>query len=87
MSSSQDLESFYFQYQTEALPHGESLQAFRVSYHIFQKWYKDTRNKIVGVKVDGIPTDGDPNTSNQHVSKSSKDNPVRIKRMFKGVDL
>jgi len=26
MYSSEDLERFYFQYQTEALPHGESLQ-------------------------------------------------------------
>ena len=58
MYSSEDLERFYFQYQTEALPHGESLQSFcmkhKVPYNIFQKWYKDTRKKIVEVKVDGI---------------------------------
>ena len=30
MYSSEDLERFYFQYQTEALPHGESLQSFCV---------------------------------------------------------
>ena len=44
MYSSEDLERFYFQYQTEALPHGESLQSFclehKVPYNIFQKWYK-----------------------------------------------
>ena len=49
MYSSEDLERFYFQYQTEALPHGESLQSFclkhKVPYNIFQKWYKDTRLK------------------------------------------
>lgn len=28
MYSSEDFEKFYFQYQTEALPHGESLQSF-----------------------------------------------------------
>ena len=28
MYSSEDLERFCFQYQTEALPHGESLQVF-----------------------------------------------------------
>ena len=28
MYSSEDLERFYFQYQTEALPHGESFQSF-----------------------------------------------------------
>ena len=42
MYSSEDLERFYFQYQTEALPHGESLQSFcvknKVPYNIFQKW-------------------------------------------------
>jgi len=27
MYNSEDLERFYFQYQTEALPHGESLQS------------------------------------------------------------
>ena len=46
MYSSEDLERFYFQYQTEALPHGESLQSFclknKVPYNIFQKWFKDT---------------------------------------------
>ena len=41
MYSSEDLERFYFQYQTEALPHGESLQSFcvknKVPYNIFQR--------------------------------------------------
>lgn len=40
MYSSEDLERFYFQYQTEAFPHGESLQSFcvknKVPYNIFQ---------------------------------------------------
>ena len=39
MYSSEDLERFYFQYQTEALPHGESIQSFcvknKVPYNIF----------------------------------------------------
>ena len=83
----EDFERFYFQYQTEALPHGESLQSFcvknKVPYNIFQKWYKDTRNKVFEVRVDGIPIDGDEEalkTSNQtqSVSKSNKDNLVRI---------
>ena len=59
MYSSEDLERFYFQYQTEALPHGESLQSFcvknKVPYNIFQKWYKDTRKKVVEVQIDGLP--------------------------------
>ena len=52
-------ERFYFQYQTEALPRGESLQSFcvknKVPYNIFQKWFKDTRKKVVEVQVDGAP--------------------------------
>ena len=59
MYSSEDLERFYFQYQTEALPRGESLQSFcvknKVPYNIFQKWFKDTRKKVVEVQVDGAP--------------------------------
>ena len=87
MYSSEDLERFYFQYQTEALPHGESLQSFcvknKVPYNIFQKWFKDTRKKVVEVQVDGAPeitheekakTGGRPEPE----SKSSDANPVRI---------
>lgn len=87
MYSSEDLERFYFQYQTEALPHGESIQLFcvknKVPYSIFQKWFKDTRKKVVEVQVDGaqvITHEEKIKTGNQPrpVSKSSNDNPVRI---------
>lgn len=61
MYSSEDLERFYFQYQTEALPHGVSIQDFclrnKVPYNIFSKWYKDTRKQIVEVVVDGRPSE------------------------------
>lgn len=87
MYSSEDLERFYFQYQTEALPHGESLQSFcvknKVPYNIFQKWYKDTRKKVVEVQVDGAPAIGHEEKSRasdqpQPVSPSRNDHPVRI---------
>ncbi|MBQ2884110.1 MAG: hypothetical protein IJE43_10135 [Alphaproteobacteria bacterium] len=59
MYSSEDLERFYFQYKTEALPLGMSIETFclknKVPYNIFSKWYKDTRKKVVEVQVDGIP--------------------------------
>ena len=49
MYSSEDLERFYFKYQTEVLPHGQSLQSFCLSnivpYNIFSKWYRDTHRK------------------------------------------
>lgn len=61
MYCSEDLERFYFQYQTESLPNGESVESFcrrnQVPYNIFQKCYKDARNKIVEVKVGGMPGD------------------------------
>lgn len=59
MYSSDDLERFYFQYQTEALPQGESVQSFcarnKVPYNMFSKWYRNTRSRIVEVTVDGRP--------------------------------
>ena len=87
MYSSEDLERFYFQYQSEALPHGESLQSFcvknKVPYNIFQKWYKDTRKKVVEVQIDGAPVmahDEKSKTGDQPepLSKSSNSTPVRI---------
>lgn len=69
MYSSEDLERFYFQYQTEALPHGESIQSFclknNVPYNIFSKWYKDTRKQILEVKVDGRPSGSEKGPSVQ----------------------
>ena len=56
MYSNEDLERFYFQYKTEAVPSGESVPSFckrnNVPYNIFSKWYKDTRQKIVEVSVE-----------------------------------
>lgn len=61
MYSSEDLERFYFQYQTECVPKGISILNFclknEVPYNLFLKWYKDTRKKIVEVHVDGCPAD------------------------------
>ena len=34
MYSSEDLERFYFQYQTEALPHGETYSRNPINYRI-----------------------------------------------------
>lgn len=42
MYSSEDLEWFYFQYKTDGLPHGVSIQDFcirnKVPYNIFSEW-------------------------------------------------
>ena len=41
------------------MPKGISIEQIcshnKVPYNIFYKWYKDTRNKIVEVKVEGLP--------------------------------
>ena len=59
MYSIEDLGRFYFQYQTEVLPRGESVQSFcawnKVPYNIYSKWYRDTRSRIVEMTVDGCP--------------------------------
>ena len=95
MYSSEDLERFYFQYQIEALPHGESIQSFclknKVPYNIFSKWYKDTRKQVVEVKVDGRPSDVEKEASVQSVpSPSPSASAVRILvelRMSNGLHL
>lgn len=50
MYSSEDLERFYFQYQTEAMPKGIFIEQFcsrnKVPYNIFYKWYKESANRI-----------------------------------------
>ena len=75
------------EYQTEALPHGESLQSFcvkhKVPYNIFQKWLKDIRKKIVEVQINGVPEIGHEEkskTSDQShpILQSKNDTPVRI---------
>lgn len=77
MYSNEDLKRFYFKYQTEALPHGQSLQSFclnnNVPYNIFSKWYKDTRRKIVAVQVDDRPSENCAEKSVQSVRDGSID--------------
>ena len=50
MYSSEDLERFYFHYQTEAMPKGISIEQFcsrnKVPYNIFYKWYKESANQL-----------------------------------------
>lgn len=86
MYSSEDLERFYFQYQMEAMPKGISIEQFcsrnKVPYNIFYKWYKDTRNKIVEVKVDGpsssVQEQPKKEARQQESQKAGSTSPVRI---------
>lgn len=80
MYSSADLERFYFQYQTEGLPNGISVQDLclkhKVPYNIFSKWYKDTRKKIVEVEVDGLPASSIPEVRSVVNNDTEKTSPV-----------
>ena len=71
MYSSSDFERLFIRYKAEAMPHGDSIQAFciknKVPYNLFEKWYKDTRHQIVPVQVDGHPE----TSSRQEVPPSS----------------
>lgn len=84
MYSSEDLERFYFQYKTEALPHGVSIQDFcmrnKVPYNIFSKWYKDIRKQIVEVMVDGRPSEEEKASAapSRPQPQSPSSTPVRI---------
>lgn len=60
MYSSNDFERLFIRYKAEALPRGESILSFcnrnKVPYNLFDKWYKDTRHKLVSVQVEGRPS-------------------------------
>lgn len=57
--SDSDFERLYLRYMAEAMPRGESIQAFcsrnKVPYNLYDKWYTDTRHKVVPVNVNGKP--------------------------------
>lgn len=59
MYSSEDFERFYIRYKAEGLPRKLSIQEFcirnNVQWNLFNKWYRDTRHKIVPVEVTGKP--------------------------------
>ena len=60
MYRSNDFERLFIRYKAEALPRGESILSFcnrnKVPYNLFEKWYKDTRHKLVPVQVEGRPS-------------------------------
>ena len=69
------------------MPHGESFQSFciknKVPYNIFQKWFKDTRKKVVEVQVEGAPEisheeESKAGDQSKPVSNRCNDNPIRI---------
>ena len=59
MCSSEDLERFYFDYQTEWMPRGMSIQAYcsrnNVPYKVLDKWIRDIYKRVVPVQITGAP--------------------------------
>ena len=74
MYSNSDFERFFIRYKAESVPAGESLQKFwfrnKLPYNLFEKWYKDTRHKLVPVHVEGAPSSLHEGTSENEVSTS-----------------
>lgn len=66
MYSSEDLERFYLDYQSEWIPRGMTLQAYcsrnNVPYKVMENYSRNIQKKIVEVKVVGRPTE-DPQQS------------------------
>lgn len=56
-----DFERIYIRYKAEGFPRGESMESYcsrhNIPYNLFDKWFRDTRHKIVPVEVKGEPTE------------------------------
>lgn len=103
MYSSEDFENFYVRYKAEALPKGISIQSWcmknKVSWNLFNKWYRDTRHRIVAVDVEGRPMEEEilkkdsetlESTSLRAEPETSSNDPVRIMidiRMSNGMQI
>lgn len=88
MYSSEDFERLFIRYKGEAYPRGESIQTFchrnNVPYNLFEKWYKDTRHKVVEVEVSGRPSPQETEEAKEPVPQR-KEETVREVRIL--VDL
>lgn len=64
MYSSEDLERFYVEYQSEWVPRGMTMRAFcdrnNVPYRVMDNFVRNIRKKIVEVEVTGRPEEGEP---------------------------
>ena len=69
MYSSEELEKFYFDYQTEWMPRGMSIQVYcsrnNVPYKLLDRWIRDVYKRVVLVQMTGFPEDLKVETINQ----------------------
>ncbi len=63
MYSSEDLERFYVEYQSEWVPRGMTMRAFcdrnNVPYRVMENFVSNIRKKIVEVEVTGCPPEAE----------------------------
>ncbi len=73
--SNEDFENFYVRYKAEGLPRKISIQEYcirnKVSWNLFDKWYRDTRHRIKEVAVTGRPT-GQPEDAETATEQSAE---------------
>lgn len=83
MYSSEDLERFYLDYQSEWVPRGMTLQAYcsrnNVPYKVMENYSRNIQKKIVEVKVVGRPTED----SRQSVASSPSSVQPQSEQSFK----
>lgn len=75
--SNEDFENFYVRYKAEGLPRNISIQEFcmqnKVSWNLFNKWYRDTRHRIKEVTVTGRPEETSEAKPSESHPASSED--------------
>ena len=81
MYSSEDLERFYLDYQSEWVPRGMTLQAYctrnNVPYKVMENYSRNIQKKIVEVKVTGRP----PEAEREQVATSNPPSSNRNEQM------
>lgn len=87
MYSSEELEKFYFDYQTEWMPRGMSIQAYcsrnNVPYKVLDKWIRDIYKRVVPVQITGTPEElkiekPQHTATRQETNPSNKNVSIRI---------
>ena len=80
MYSSEDLERFYVEYQSEWVPRGMTMRAFcdrnNVPFRVMDNFVRNIRKKIVEVEVMGRPAEGEPDAPDA-ASSSGRETKVR----------
>ena len=84
MCSSEDLERFYLDYQSEWVPRGMTLQAYcsrnNVPYKVMENYSRNIQKKSVEVKVVGRPTEEPRQSVSSSPSSVQQQNEQSFKR-------